>query len=107
MVAHLRVVASPRSPSTAAAGDRHKPSAVGEGMPTDSIGAGGLRAGRGGEGEGRVATREKCPQCGAVFGDVGTLINHVERFHPKVSDCLGTLLYMCYMCYKRARIFVG
>lgn len=28
--------------------------------------------------------REKCPHCGAVFGDVSTLVNHVERFHPKV-----------------------
>ncbi|CAN0216551.1 unnamed protein product, partial [Ectocarpus sp. 13 AM-2016] len=31
------------------------------------------------------ATREQCPQCGAVFGDVNTLLNHVERFHPKAT----------------------
>lgn len=29
-------------------------------------------------------TREKCPMCGAVFGDIATLVNHVERFHSKV-----------------------
>lgn len=50
----------------------------------------GVGPGSGGWGAGEEkpaagpATREQCPQCGAVFGDVSTLLNHVERFHPKV-----------------------
>ncbi|CAM9577707.1 unnamed protein product [Hapterophycus canaliculatus] len=36
------------------------------------------------------ATREQCPQCGAVFGNMGTLLNHVERFHSKGKTMTGT-----------------
>ncbi|CAN0425852.1 unnamed protein product, partial [Pylaiella littoralis] len=47
----------------------------------------GGRAAVGGGGEektGLSPAREKCLQCGAVFGDLSTLFNHVERFHSKV-----------------------
>ncbi|CAM9698378.1 unnamed protein product [Scytosiphon promiscuus] len=37
-----------------------------------------------------VATREQCPHCGAVFGDVHTLLSHVERFHAKGKTTTGT-----------------
>lgn len=30
---------------------------------------------------------ERCPQCGAEFGDVGSLVAHVDTFHSQVSCC--------------------
>lgn len=38
-------------------------------------------AGGGGGGGG-----EQCPQCGAEFGDVGSLVAHVEAHHPEVTE---------------------
>lgn len=63
--------------------------------PAAAAGSGDTRHGSGVTGGGRGGelmappppTREKCPQCGAVFGDVSTLVNHVERFHSKVLVC--------------------
>lgn len=44
---------------------------------------GGARASAGGGGAQQGS--ERCPQCGAVFGNVGSLVNHVESYHSGVS----------------------
>eukprot|EP00904_Undaria_pinnatifida_P007066 jgi/Undpi1/348/HiC_scaffold_1.g00344.m1 len=49
-------------------------------------GAAGAGTGGGGGGGGG---REKCPHCGAMFGNAVTLVNHVERFHSKVGSRKG------------------
>ncbi|CAM9341101.1 unnamed protein product, partial [Ectocarpus sp. 4 AP-2014] len=60
----------------------------GEGRHGSGPGSGGWEAGEEKPAAG-PATRERCPQCGAVFGDVSTLLNHVERFHPKATTVTG------------------
>ncbi len=64
--------ASP-SPATAAAGLAR---GVGGG------GSGGVFSGGGG---GNDRQGEQCPQCGASFGDIGSLVAHVEAFHSEVN----------------------
>lgn len=44
-----------------------------------------LGFGRGSSGGGQG---EQCPQCGASFDNVGSLVAHVEAFHSEVSQCI-------------------
>lgn len=56
----------------------------------------GFGGGSGGGGTGG-GQGEQCPQCGASYGDVGSLVAHVEAFHSEVQMIHTPLLPQTYV----------